>query len=115
MFSGPRIHLPPFGATTGVLHHRSLLIAPAVTANVLAALVDDLREMIGTGIETETETTIVIGGGEVGPLTGGEVHPPIAGGTIATVTAPELLQSKMTKKRIEKRIGLRPLLMIIES
>lgn len=74
-FSGPRIRPPPFGATTGVLHLRhSLLIALVAIANVLAALVDDLREMIGIGIGTGGEIgMIVIERGEVGPLTGGGV------------------------------------------
>ena len=103
VFSGPRIRLPPFGATTGVLHHRhSLLIALAAIANVLVALVDDLRETIGIGTGKEI-VMIVIGRGGVGPLTGGGVHPPVAGETTATVTvtAPALLQLKMTRKMME--------------
>ena len=77
VLSGPRIRPPPFGATTGVPHHRhSLLIALAAIVNVLAALVDDLRETTGIGTETEKEKEIgmiVIGRGEVGPLRGGGV------------------------------------------
>jgi hypothetical protein len=49
---------------------------------------------------------IVKGRGEVGPLRGGGVRPPIAGETTATVTAPELLQLKMTR-RMKIKIGLR--------
>jgi len=97
---------------TGVLHHHSLLIALAVNANGLAAHVDDLREMIGTG--TGTEMT-VIGRGEAGPLIGEEAQLPNAEGTTAIVTVHELLQLKMTRRMIEKTIGLRPLPMIIKS
>jgi hypothetical protein len=71
--SGPRIRPLRFGATTGVLHLRhSLLIDLAAIANVLAALVDDLRETIGIGTGKEIGM-IVIERGEVGPLTGGGV------------------------------------------
>ena len=78
VFSGPRIRPRPFGATTGVLHRRPLLIALAAIANVLAAPVDGLRETIETGTGTGTGTgteivMIVIGRGEVGPLRGGGV------------------------------------------
>jgi len=99
---------------TGVLHHHSLLIALAVNANGLAVHVDDLRETIGTG--TGTEMT-VIGRGEAGPLIGEEAQLPNAEGTtaIVTVTVHELLQLKMTRRMIEKKIGLRPLPMIIKS
>ena len=99
---------------TGVLHHHRLLIALVVIANGLAAHVDDLRERIGTGTETETEMT-VIGRGEAGPLIGEEAQLPNAEGTTAIVTVHELLQLKMTRRMIEKKIGLRPLPMIIKS
>ena len=105
IFSGPRIRRPPFGVTIGVLHHpHSLLIALAANVNVPAALVDDLRETIGIGIGTGTGKEIemiVIGKGEVEPLTGGGVYPPVAGGTTATVTAPVLLQLKMKRRTKE--------------
>jgi hypothetical protein len=116
-FSGPRIRLPPFGATTGVLHHRNLPIAQAViaNANVLAAHVDDLRGTIGIGTGTGIGT-IVIEREEADPLIGGEAQPPIAEGTTATATTVlEPLQLKMTRKMTEKKIGLRPLPMIIKS
>jgi hypothetical protein len=70
---------------TGVLRHQHLLIDLAVIATVLVAHVDDLREMIGIGIETETWigiAMIVIERGEAGPPEG------IAEGT--TVTAPDI-------------------------
>jgi hypothetical protein len=72
IFSGPRIRLPLFGAT-GILRHQHLLIDLAVIATILVAHVDDLREMIGIGIETGTGTgiaMIVIERGEAGPLKG---------------------------------------------
>ena len=116
LFSGPRIRLPLFGAMTGVLRHQHLLIDLAVIATVLVAHVDDLREMIGIGIETGTEigiAMIVIERGEADPPKGiAEVQVPIAEGT--TATAPEPLQLKITKRMIEKKIGLKPLPMIIK-
>jgi hypothetical protein len=84
IFSGPRICLPLFGAI-GILRHQHLLIDLAVIATILVAHVDDLREVIGIGIETETGTgiaMIVIERGEAGPPKG------IAEGT--TVTAPDI-------------------------
>ncbi|KAF8968809.1 hypothetical protein BDZ97DRAFT_2072801 [Flammula alnicola] len=93
-----------------------LLIAPAGTVNALAALAAALREKTATGTGMETGT-IVTGEGVAVRRRGREAHPPIAGETIGTATAQRpLLQSKKLRKRmIEKKTGLEPRPMIIES